>query len=92
MSTTNCYSNFNDYIQYIVDNNDLDNFKSNYNVIGMLEHVTDNQGKLCLEYIKKLSPLTDQQITSYCKNNDTYGGGLKYNYGWITTSPNNFRY
>lgn len=86
------YYDFIKYVNSIVTSNDLHHFKSNPNVTYMLEHVSESVGHLYLNYIKALSIFTDHQIISYCQLNDKYGGGQKYNYGWITTSPSNFRY
>ena len=86
------YHQFTNYIRRNVSNGTLQDFKSDSNVTYMLEHVTEQFGYQYYEYIKKHTSLTTEQITSYCKKNDTYGGGKKCNYGWITTSPSNFRY
>ena len=86
------YNQFTNYIRTNVSNGTLQNFKSDPNVTYMLEHVTQQSGYQYYEYIKKHTLLTTEQITSYCKKNDMYGGGKKYDFGWIVTSPSNFRY
>jgi len=86
------YYQFINYIHSIVSNRNLQDFKSNPNVTYVLEHVTEQLGQQYYEYIKKRTSLTTEQIVAYCKKNDTYGGGMKSNFGWITTSPSNFRY
>jgi len=86
------YHQFTNYIRTNVSNGTLQDFKSDQSVTYMLEHVTEQLGYQYYEYIKKCTSLTMEQITSYCKKNDTYGGGKKCNFGWIITSPSNFRY
>ena len=78
------------YIQTIVESGIITDFKSN--VTDIFEHVSYELGQNYIDCIKKYSPITQDQMTSYCSKNDKYGGGKKYNYGWITTSPTNFRY
>lgn len=86
------YDAFTNYIQSIVRGGDLRDFKSNSNVTYVLEHVNEGLGKQYYESIKKHTSFTIEQIRAYCQKNDTHGGGHKCNYGWITTSPSNFRY
>lgn len=86
------YNNFTNYINNITQKNDLSNFKSNSNVTGILEHVSFDLGYMYLNYIKALTTLSDEQIISYCQKNDKIGGGMKYDYGLVTTSPSNLRY
>ena len=84
------YNNLINYVKTVVENNNLTNFKSN--VTDIFEHVSYELGQQYIDCIKKYSVLSTDQIISYCKKNDMYGGGKKYDYGWITTSPTNFRY
>lgn len=84
------YTQFTDYIHDIVENKNITTFKSNNNVTQILEHVSFDQGQLYLKYIRDIFTLDD--IIRYCEENDKYGGGKKYNFGFIVTSPSNFRY
>jgi len=86
------YDNFTNYINSITQTNNLSNFKSNGNVTGILEHVSFELGYMYFNYIKTHTLFTDEQIISYCKKNDKIGGGMKYDYNLLTTSPSNLRY
>jgi len=85
------YSRFKKYIGSLTDDT-ITNFKSNKDTTYMLEHVTFDEGLSYLELIRCKTTITTQQIKDYCIKNDTIGGGLKYDYGFINTSPSNFRY
>ena len=86
------YIKYSDYVKNIVSSNNLGNFKSNDSVTYMLEHVNGEWGKAYLDLIKSRTSIPDSEIIEYCRKNDSYGGGLKVNFGFITTSPSNFRY
>ena len=87
------YIQFTNYVHNIIKNKNIDNFKSNNNVTYMLEHVSFEQGQSYLQYIKDIcNTFTEDDIIRYCKENDKYGGGVKYDFGFIVTSPSNFRY
>ena len=83
------YKSFCDYVRSITDVSD---FKSHPSFAYMLEHVTFEQGREYLRYVKHLAPFTDAQIIDYCNDNDKYGNGTKYNYDMVYTSPTNLRY
>ena len=86
------YLAFTNYIQDIIHDQNLTNFKSHNGITHMLEHVSFKQGEEYLNILIKQSPLTIDQIKSYCEENDRIGGGQKHNYGIMKTSPSNFRY
>jgi hypothetical protein len=86
------YYAFINYIRSCIITGDITNFKSNSNVTDILEHVTYELGLEYYELIQKYTLLTPEQITAYCNKNDLYGEGYKCDYGWIITSPSNFRY
>jgi hypothetical protein len=86
------YTKFTNYIQQIVHTQSLTDFKNHDSITYMLEHVSFEQGKEYLQILTNKTPLMLNQIMSYCKENDRIGGGKKYDYGFITTSPSNFRY
>jgi hypothetical protein len=87
------YTSWCNQARITTEHNLLNNFKSNINVTDMLEHVSYDQGQKYLDIIfKQINKIPIQDIISYCELNDKIGGGLKYNYSFITTSPSNFRY
>lgn len=86
------YTTFTNYIQYMIHDRNLTNFKNHDSITYMLEHVSFEQGKEYLQILTRQTPLTIHQIISYCEENDRVGGGKKYDYGVMTTSPSNFRY
>lgn len=88
----NIYIKFNNYLHSICDKNDINNFKNNESVTYMLEHVNYNQGLEYLSLIILKTPFTKEDIINYCNINDKIGGGVKYDYNFIKTSPSNFRY
>lgn len=84
-----CYKEFCRYIDSLTNLND---FKSHPSFQYMLEHVSYTQGIEYLEIIKNKVHLSDDIIKGYCTLNDKIGGGHKFNYDFITTSPSNLRY
>lgn len=86
------YERFENYIIKLNNTESITHFKDNDDVTYMLEHVSPEKGLEYLNYIQTLTPLTKKQIISYCIKNDQFGGGKKYTYDFITTSPSNFRY
>jgi hypothetical protein len=89
MSIESCYINFCNFVRNL---DELGDFKSSHIFQGILEHVSLEQGNEYLYYIKKITEITDHDIQQYCHLNDMYGGGIKHNFGFITTSPSNLRY
>lgn len=86
------YEKYTTFIQKTISTPSIYNFKSNDSVTYMLEHTSFYNGMHYLNYISNQSTLTPTQIFDYCKKNDEFGGGTKFDYGIITTSPSNFRY
>jgi hypothetical protein len=67
-------------------------FKSNPVYNGILEHVSNDQGRLYLDYIKNNSPELLENIGDF-KENDKHGGTVKSNYPEIgDISPSTLRY
>lgn len=89
MTLDSIYVDFSKYVETLSNIND---FKSHPDFTNVLEHVSFNQGIQYLDLIKNKTPLSQDDIIAYCKINDKIGGGEKYNYDFITTSPTNFRY
>jgi hypothetical protein len=92
MPIESTYEHYYNYITDVINSNSLSEFKSNGHYQGILEHVSFQQGQEYLDLIYKLTKINQETIMEYCKENDKVGGGNKYNYGFITTSPTNFRY
>lgn len=89
MSIEICYDNFCNFVSNL---NSINDFKSSSIFQGILEHVSLEQGNEYLYYIKKITELTDEDIKQYCELNDKYGGGNKYDFGFMTASPSSLRY
>jgi len=92
MSIESIYSRYYDYVTKITAESDLSSFKSNEIYRGMLEHVSFEQGVEYLTLIRNTTPLTEEVIVNFCKENDRIGNSIKYDYGFINTSPSNLRY
>jgi putative sugar O-methyltransferase len=74
------------------DDKYFDTFKSNYSYNSILEHVTNEQGSLYLEYLYANFPEFENSIEKF-KLNDKYGGTKKFSYGSIgEISPTTLRY
>jgi len=86
------YEQFINHVGSIVAAQNLTGFKSHPSVTYMLEHVTFSLGQEYLSYLRQLTPLSEQKMMAYCEANDRIGGGEKHDYGFIRTSPSNFRY
>ena len=90
------YEQFSNYISLALSNNkkELYSFKNDPSVTYMLEHCTYNQGNNYLYVINNIKnrPFTKENIVEYCELNDKFGGGKKFDYKFIITSPSNFRY
>jgi len=84
------YDLFTEYIASVVPSGAIQDFKSNMHVTNILEHVSFSFGEEYLSHIKM--HFSEDVITQYCMENDKIGGGKKYEYAGITTSPSNFRY
>jgi hypothetical protein len=85
------YQNYINYVSTLTPST-LHEFKSNSNFTYVLEHVSFEYGQLYLQSILNKTSITKQQIVDYCVKNDKIGGGQKFNYDFITTSPTNLRY
>ena len=92
MSIESIYASYYDYVNKITRESDLSSFKSNEIYRGMLEHVSFEQGVEYLKHIRNTTLITDEAIIHFCKENDRIGSSIKYDYGFINTSPSNLRY
>lgn len=84
------YVNFSNFVSTLSNINNK--FKEHPDFVDMLEHVNYNQGLQYLTLLKKNILFSEQVIINYCNINDKIGGGEKYSFEFITTSPSNFRY
>jgi len=90
ISDTQQYKNV--CIQAANDEGFFSTFKTNPVYNGILEHVSEEQGRLYLDYIKNNSPELLENI-KYFKENDKHGGTLKFSYAEIgEISPSTLRY
>jgi hypothetical protein len=53
------YTGLTNYIGKIVENKNITNFKSDYNVKSIFEHVSYDQGKSYIQYIKEVVKIDD---------------------------------
>jgi hypothetical protein len=67
-------------------------FRRMYNYREILEHVSYKQGRLYLQRLQSIFPLTDQEL-EICKVNDSVGKPRKFNFQQLGSfSPTTFRY
>ena len=90
MSIETPYIRFTNYLNNNIEN--IYEFKSNIDFTDILEHVSYEQGLEYLRHIRNTNKINDEDIISYCSLNDKIGGGNKYDYNFIKTSPTNLRY
>lgn len=83
---------YHDFIGFVSTLQDASDFKSNPSFTYVLEHVSFSHGQDYLSLILSKTPYSQADIKAYCQKNDLHGGGEKYDYGFMTTSPTNFRY
>ena len=92
MSIVVDYSSYIDFITDISNKNDLTYFKSDPRYTSILEHVSSKEG---LEYflsIIRYTNFTGNEISEYCKLNDSLGNPSITDYKFIKTSPTSLRY
>jgi putative sugar O-methyltransferase len=90
ISDTNQYRNV--CMDAVTNDEAFQNFKKNPSYTAILEHVSDYQGKLYLDYIKNNSPELIENVDDF-KCNDVYGGSIKVEYPEIgEISPSTLRY
>ena len=83
------YSQYDSYVNNVLQSKELHGFKSNPNYTYMLEHVSLDQGNSYYNYLK--SYFSNNIIIEFCKKNDSIGTPNKYyidglNYRVSTTS------
>ena len=90
------YNNYINFVKNVVQNNNLNNFKSNNYYRDILEHLSKNQGDEYLFYIKNNTIVSLEDIIEFCSLNDKIGNPLKDQFiidgKELLTSPSNFRY
>jgi hypothetical protein len=86
------YTTYTNYVNSIVQFNDLTNFKNNPAYTYMLEHVNESLGHQYLKLIKETFGLSDIDILLYSCTNDSIGNPKKYSYLGVDVSPSSLRY
>jgi hypothetical protein len=85
------YNSYISYINYILLNDSISNFKSNPNYTPILEHVSETAGIEYLNYIEQTS-IPKDMILKFCELNDKIGNPIKSKIKYLYTSPTNLRY
>lgn len=90
------YDAYSDYVGSICSEKNLKEFKSNPLYTYMLEHVSTHHGKQYLEYIRKTSLLSIDDVIQFCTINDATGSPKKEEYPVflkdVSVSPSSLRY
>jgi hypothetical protein len=95
------YTSYQNEVENIVSSNEFNNFKTNKQYNGILEHVSFEQGNEYISLIQKtisedFSEITFENINEYLLLNDKYGSPLQkkfmYNEKQILCSPTSLRY
>lgn len=88
---TDIYKRFTDYVEKIVATQNLVWFKGVPDFQYMLEHVSGRVGQ---DYVSLLesTPITTEQIQTYCRINDRIGAPMKTPYSFGAVSPTSLRY
>ena len=89
ISDDKVYPDFCELASY--DENTFNNFRNNIKYTTVLEHVTEDEGKIYLEIIKNQNPTLLNNIEKY-KTNDIAGTPNKYNTEFGLISPTTIRY
>lgn len=89
---TDLYARFTSYLRRNLGTSAMNSFKFHPDVTDMLEHVTPTLGAEYISHLLSSSSLTMDHVRTYCHQNDKIGGGQKYPYSFLTTSPSNLRY
>lgn len=76
--TDTLYKEFTDYIDDILFKNDISEFKNNPQVLQMLDHVIPVHAIFYLEVINEKFNISNDDIYSFCKINDSIGNPIKY--------------
>jgi hypothetical protein len=86
------YSSYTDFISNICNKNDLTYFKSDPRYTPILEHVSSKAGSEYLFYIIQHTNFTENEISDFCKLNDSIGNPSMTQYNFVKTSPTSLRY
>lgn len=89
---TDIYTRFTSYLRQALGTPAMNSFKSHPDVTDMLEHVNPSLGEEYMTQLMTAPLLSAERIRAYCQKNDRIGGGQKYPYLFLTTSPSNLRY
>jgi hypothetical protein len=86
------FDNYINYIQNIINNNDITNFKRNNIYNSILEHVNYQQGADYLKLILDEFNIDIEKIIEFSNMNDKIGNPVICDYGKLKCSPSSLRY
>jgi len=86
------YRNYSDFVEKIVATGDLSHFKSYPFYTDILEHVSTEQGQQYLDIIRRDFNVSDEDISWFCRKNDSLGSPNMSKYNNLITSPTSLRY
>jgi hypothetical protein len=88
----NLYREYSNFIEKVLVSGDISYFKNHPSYTYMLEHVSAEQGQQYLDIIRRHFRISDEDISSFCRKNDSLGSPKKASYGNLTVSPSSLRY
>jgi hypothetical protein len=86
------YETYYKFVETLCSSGDISRFKKEPKYTYMLEHVTISTGSKYLDLIKKLTPIDEKTIVSFCNQNDSIGNPNLQRYGNLNVSPTSLRY
>lgn len=86
------YETYYKFVETLCLNGDVSRFKREPKYTYMLEHVSVLNGSEYLDLIKKLTPIDENTIVSFCNLNDSIGNPKLETYGNLNVSPTSIRY
>lgn len=92
MDIHSLYNTYTNYVNDIIQSNNLTNFKNDSRYTYMLEHVSKEQGEKYLNLIKEKFKISDHDIIEFSSINDAIGNPNTYNYLGVNISPTSLRY
>jgi hypothetical protein len=92
MEVHSLYNTYISFVDNILKNADLTNFKNDSRYTYMLEHVSNEYGQQYLNLIKEKFKIPDSDIIEFSIMNDIIGNPNKYKYLGVNISPTSLRY
>ena len=86
------YETYYKFVETLCSSGDISTFKRDPKYTYMLEHVSISDGSNYLNLIKKLTPIDENAIVSFCNQNDSIGNPKLESYGNLNVSPSSLRY